>query len=414
MRKNPPGYPLPDGELGDDDLACQLVYLPDRDEYWRALYAALHYMTTWIAWERDVDHRGADAASNWREAFELTSECWRMTCLDEITDRMDDIIAMLALKKDCCDDNITYGPGTEVTTDIEPDVGDPPDYYGETAVTDWDDWREHVCLNAHLYVDKLVWQAGEMDDLLQLGGVTIGATGAGLLLLGAVGLLIAVPFAVVAATAAGILAAGTLAVFLTTADDIEDAREDIVCALIQGGSVSDVVESALGSLSLDWLLFFSHVDYDNATAIIYEGGYDGEYLPPELRDDCDTCGYEQETDETVEIEWIYGVLTDYDDETHEWTVDGHPVSGCRQIQFKLWTDVTRTTKKPCKVVVTSCDASVQCASLYMNTGWEGGVKQWEENHPPLPDVTYVAVDQYQHLHDFGSPYTITFKLYTVP
>lgn len=212
-----------------------------------------------------------------------------MTCLDDITDRMDEIITLISLKKDCCDDNITYGPGIELETEIDPGEGDPPDYYGETAVTDWADWEEHVCHNAHVWVDSLVWQAGEMDDLLQLGGVGIGAVGAGLLLLGALGFLIAVPFAVVAATAAGILAAGTLGVFLTTADDIEDARDDIVCALIWGHSVSDVIEAALGSASLDWLLFFSQVPYDNVTSIIYEGGYESEYLPADTRDDCN-CG----------------------------------------------------------------------------------------------------------------------------
>lgn len=414
MKHIPPGYPLPAGDLGEDDLACQLVYLPDRDEYWRALYAALHYMTTWIAWERDAAHRGADAAANWREAFELTSECWRMTCLDEITDRMDDIIAMLALKKDCCDDNITYGPGTEVTTEIEPDVGDPPDFYGETAVTDWDDWREHVCLNAHLYVDKLVWQAGEMDDLLQLGGVTIGATGAGLLLLGAVGLLIAVPFAVVAATAAGILAAGTLAVFLTTADDLEDAREDIVCALIMGGSVSDVVETALGSLSLDWLLFFSQVPYDSATAIIYEGGYEGEYLPPELRDDCDTCGYQQEDNTTVHVEKIWGESVDYNSETKEWTIPSWGVGGCEQSSFTLWETPSKVVKKPCKVVVTSCTGSTQCSTLESDRGILDSVEVYDYTHPPLAHLGLSLVDNYRHLHVATVEYDLTFKLYTIP
>lgn len=283
-----PGYPLPSGELGNDEIVCQLVYLPNRDEYWQAFFSAYHYMTTWRAWERDSGKRGQDAAANWRESFELTMECWRMTtCFEEVTDRLDDIIAMLALKKDCCDDNITYGPGIEVETEINPQVGDPPENYGETEISDWDEWTEHVCYNANLYVDNLVWQARQMDDLLQLGGVTIGATGAGLLLLGAVGLAIAVPFAVVAATAAGILAAGTLAVFLTTADDIEDARAEIVCALIWGESVSDVIENALGSLSLDWLLFFSYVPYDSATSILYEGGYDGEFLSAETRSDCE-------------------------------------------------------------------------------------------------------------------------------
>lgn len=412
MRKNPPGYPLPTGDLGEDEIVCQLVYLPNQPAYWQALFSALHYFTTWKAWERDDDHRGQDAASNWRAAFEMTVECWRMTCLDEITDRMDDIIAMLALKKDCCDTNITYGPGTEVETEIEPDVGDPPDFYGETAVTDWDDWREHVCHNAHVWVDSLVWQAAEMDDLLQLGGVTIGALGAALLLLGAVGLVIATPFAVVAATAAGILAAGTLAVFLTTAADIEAAREDIVCALIQGDSVSDVIENALGSASLDWLLFFSAVAYDNVTAIIYEGGYESEYLPPDLRDDCGACGFEQQSDSDVYVHGVYGVDWAYDEDEKEWSVKGEAVTGCVQVQFTLWETPSRITKKPCRVVVTSCGPEIgKCSSNSMELGYLASSLEWEHDHPPLSSFGLAAVDQYQHLHAALSDYTITFKLY---
>lgn len=284
---NQPGYPLPSGEAYTDDIVCQLVYLPNRPEYWRALLAALHYFATWKAWERDDDHRGADAARAWRESFELTLECWRMTCLNQLQEDVANIFVLLRDRKDCCDDNITYGPQTEVGTEIEPEVGDPPDYYGETAVTDWDDWLEHVCHNAHLYVDSLVWQATEMNTLLTLGGVGIGFLGAALVLLSFVGVGLAVTYALVAATAAGILELGSLGIFLTTADDIEDARNDIVCSLLWGNSLSDAVETALGSASLDWLSFFSQIDYESATAIIYEGGYESEYLPADTRDDCE-------------------------------------------------------------------------------------------------------------------------------
>lgn len=414
MRKNPPGYPLPAGELGSDDIVCQLVYLPDQPEYWQALYSAIGYFATWRAWERDDDKRGKDAASNWRAALELTTECWRMTCLDEITDRMDDIIAMLAMKKDCCDDNIVYGPGTEVTTEIEPDVGDPPDYYGETAVTDWDDWREHVCHNAHVWVDSLVWQANEMDVLTQLGGVTIGAVGAGLLLLGAAGLLIAVPYAAVALTAAGILAAGSFVIFLTTADDIEDAREDIVCALIQGGSVHDVIEDALGAASLDWLLFFSQIPYDNVTAIIYEGGFESEYLPADLRDDCDTCGYQQEDNTTVHVEKVWGESVDYNSETKEWTIPSWGVGGCEQSSFTLWETAAKIVKKPCKVVVTFCGGSTQCSTLESDRGILATVEVYDYTHPPLAHLGLSLVDDYRHLHVATVEYDLTFKLYTIP
>ncbi|GAH78283.1 unnamed protein product, partial [marine sediment metagenome] len=162
---NPPGYPLPDGELGDDDLVCQLVYLPNRPEYWQALLAAVHYFSTWKAWERDDDKRGKDAAANWRDAFELTIGCWRMTCLEELTETVTDILELLQTKKDCCDDNVTYDIVEDIETDIVPFEGDAPEVYGETEIEDWDEWAEHVCYNAHLYVDYLahagdtIWEA---------------------------------------------------------------------------------------------------------------------------------------------------------------------------------------------------------------------------------------------------------------
>ena len=93
--KTNPDYPLPEGELGEDEIVCQLVYLPDRPEYWQALLTEIHFLATWQAWERDDDKRGKDAASNWREAFELTMECWRMTCLEDLQANVASILALL-------------------------------------------------------------------------------------------------------------------------------------------------------------------------------------------------------------------------------------------------------------------------------------------------------------------------------
>jgi len=285
MYNKQPGYPLPDGELGDDDLVCQLVYLPNRDEYWRALLGGLHYFTTWLAWERDDDKRGKDAAANWRLAFEKTMECWRMACLEDLENNVAAILALLQGKKDCCDGNVTYLPQSEYTTDIEPEVGDPPDYYGETAVTDWDDWLEHVCYNAHLYVDHLVHQAEQINDAIGVGMLSMGLIGSGLALLSFGPLGIPAAFAIVSTTLFGLIAASALT-FDDKAEDIEDARDDIVCALINGTSLRDAVEDAVGSTSLEWTLFYSIPDYESAQAIIYEGGADGKFLPSELRDDC--------------------------------------------------------------------------------------------------------------------------------
>lgn len=287
-QKNPPGYPLPSGTLGSDEIVCQLVYLPDRDEYWQALYGALSYMATWRAWERDIDKRGKDAADDWRAALELTTECWRMACLDELTETVENILLHLQGTKQCCDDNVTYLPTDEVTTDIVPNEGDAPDYYGETAVADWDEWNEYLCYAAHFYVDYLTGVGNNLYEAVRNNSIGIGVVAAALTLLGASGIGLPVAFATAAAIVGGLALLATISTFIDSAEDIEAARTEIVCAILNDGDLAGVVETALGS-NLAWDLFYSEILYDQAKSIMYEGGYDGEFLPAEKKDDCVSC-----------------------------------------------------------------------------------------------------------------------------
>ncbi len=285
MTKNQPGYPLPAGELGEDEIVCQLVYLPDRAEYWQALLAAIHYMSTWRAWERDSNKRGKDAASNWREAFELTMGCWRMTCLEQLQSDVANILAYLRNTDPCCDTNITYYDSSTHITVIVPGVGDPPETYGETAVEDWDEWSEYLCHNANLWVDELIRAANTMDSALSTGGLTIGLLAA---------ILTAIAFFVVGGVLAlpilmtilfGLTVGVSATVFADAADDLETNRDFIVCALVQGQSVSTAVMAALNS-GTAWDTLYQFIDYDSATAILYNGG-DGEtYLEAETDDTC--------------------------------------------------------------------------------------------------------------------------------
>lgn len=284
-QKDQPGYPLPDGVLGEDEIICQLVFMPDRPEYWQAFLGAYSYMCTWRAWERDDDKRGKDAAANWREAFELTIGCWRMACLEELQENIEAIRILLENRKDCCDDNITYLPGDEVDTDIDPGVGDPPDYYGETEVADWDEWNLYLCYNAHKYVDYLAHVGAQMQTAVTTGSMYIGLVAAGLTLLAASGIGLPVAFVIAAAITSGIVLTATLLTFDGSEDAIEDARYDIVCAIMHNYGLADAVELALES-GLDWDLFYQFIQYDTALAIMYEGGHDGEFLPAETLDDC--------------------------------------------------------------------------------------------------------------------------------
>ena len=127
-----------------------MVCIPNRDEYFQAFWGTLHYLATWIAWQRDVDKRGKDAAESWRFANEATEVGNRMGCLEDLITDVNDIKEFLLLKKDCCDANITYDQSTTFNTLIVPGQGDDPTVYGENEVAYWDEWLEHVCYQAHL------------------------------------------------------------------------------------------------------------------------------------------------------------------------------------------------------------------------------------------------------------------------
>lgn len=282
------GYLLPAGDAYTDELRCAIVYYPNKDEYRRALRGSLDYLATWVAWERDASHRGKDAARAWKEANELTAGCIEMTnCLDDLLSELQSIKSILGNLILCCDGDITYGTQPEISTDIVPGVGDPPGYYGETPITTWEEWEDHVCYNANRYVDFLVQQAENFAVAAQTSSWVIGLVAAGLAILSFTGIGLPISYALASTVLFGLLQAGS-GTFDGVAEDLENARDEIVCALLSGNSLEDVVGDAIGTNTPAWLVLFQFVDYGSATSILYEGGYGGEYLPADTSDcNCD-------------------------------------------------------------------------------------------------------------------------------
>ena len=413
MKKDHPGYPLPSGVLGADELVCQLVYLPDRDEYWQALLAAIHFMSTWIAWEPDDDHRAKDAAANWREAFEFTIGCWRMTCLEEITDRMDIMIDLLGTQVACCD-STTIGPVITVITNITPGVGDDPEFWGETAVADWAEWLEYVCYHAHRYVDSLIESAKVLDLAVTLGNYTIEL----------LSLMQQTLWYILKGTPVGTgmmmeiyqnfrEGVDLVGEFDGLADKFEAAREDIVCSIVQGGSLSDAVEDAIDN-NIIWLLFYVFTDYGGVQAVLYEGTVDEtEYLPPVKRYDCDLCDYEKLTPSTVTIHEDNVTSLDWDDVNKRWTGVSDLRTGCEAFDISFWTDGTKTVPLECRIRVLSDDGwAGTCGGRYHHLGYLYPVTEWEFDLPRLPDVTDAPVDRWSTFHTWIVTHqTVVFELY---
>ncbi len=253
-----PGYPLPSGDLGEDEIICQLVFLPDRDEYWQAFLGAYAYLATWRAWERDDDKRGKDAASNWREAFELTIGCWRMACLEQLQQDVADILLELQNTVNCCE-NSDPTDGDQYTDPVTDGVGDVPQPiidagYADDAA-DWDGFDDYKCMVAHLVVDsmeaKLRKLAPHVDEAAKVVGgfatvaIIVSAVWTGGLSL-LVGGLIASTGAVALLYAA--LVSGTALV--TLADKIQTNHDSLACAFYWGDGSQNSVDLLKAKIDL--------------------------------------------------------------------------------------------------------------------------------------------------------------------
>lgn len=285
--KNPdPGYRLPSGDLTQDDLACMILFYPDRDEYRRALWGSLDFLGTWLAWERDTEKRGAIAAKLWKNANDLTQECYAMNTCDTILQLLTQIEKNT---RTCCGEStyVTYNENLEVITVINPGVGSPPAYYGETAVTGWDDWAQYVCYHAHKYVDDLIDTANKLHVAVSAGGYVLDfiAHLFSLIQWRMVEDIIPVNFSVIQAIF-NALGEGLIDnEFDDLAQDFETNREDIVCAIMLGDDLGALIESIVPGYL--WTIYYSWFDYDTTVAVIYEGGIEGVgYLTPAQRADC--------------------------------------------------------------------------------------------------------------------------------
>jgi hypothetical protein len=213
------------------------------------------------------------------------------------------ILLWLQSNPQCCDENVTFDNSTTYITVIVPGEGDDPEYYGETAVEDWDEWNEYLCHNAKLWLDELIHHTGNVEAALNYGGMTVALIAAAIVGVSffVVGGVVAMP--VIYAAVAGLVAGISATVFEDAADDLTTAYDDIICAIMLGLSLGDAVEDALG-VSTAWALFFQYIDYSSAQAILYEGGDGITFLESETDDTCTDCVYPQVGEYLTKWEWI--------------------------------------------------------------------------------------------------------------
>ena len=307
-------YLLPSGDAYTTQHWCYLVFVPAMEEYRRAFLGSILGLEVWNIWERNEAKSGTDAARAWKEANQLTMACMdgTMTCLDDILEELVLLRATLSQARDCCDQPYTYTYDDDINPPIiEPGTGDPPATWGDgEVITTWGDWNDYVCYWANAYVDSLLQMVDSLQSYSLLGTYSITAIAALLALGAALGLLIPVSFPLAAAVVAGLLLTGTSSIFVDARNDLENARDEIVCSILQNTGLGDAVEDALSS-GLAWDLFFQFVGYNRALETMYTGEYNGEYLEA-LTDDTCVCADENEFDITFT----------FDSDLEVWTVSG--------------------------------------------------------------------------------------------
>lgn len=291
------GYLLPSGEATEDELACCLVFYPARDEYRRALMGSLDYLATWIAWERDSEKRGQDAAASWKLANIQTWECCSMGFCDDLATTLTDILAAITALECCGDQDIT--DGDQYTDPVVDGEGDVPQNiidagYADDAA-DWDGFASYKCMISHLAVDHVESFLREIAPHISDAGLVIGGVGVLGALLGGIlaiaGFPIAVGLLAALGAAAGIWAwissEGRQAVE-DLADEIALHHDALACAIFEGDGVADSVSDF--NDKVDEL--FSVVNAAGIKAIniapqlkaMYAGRYDQQDIAQKLAD----------------------------------------------------------------------------------------------------------------------------------
>lgn len=320
-------FPLPPAQPFSEGLRWFLVAVPEDTEFVRAALGAYTELAHAWQWGAEGRETGSDEAARlFQVALDETMRAWEMGLLDDIVDSIDEVEELLAALGTvggyiCCDD--VSATGDIVTTDVVPNEGPVPDY-GDTTPADWDEWHEFLCNAAHMYVDARIVQAVELSNLLKAGTVIIGAVASILSLGAAVGLILTIKYAAATAVTAGLAGAGSLDLD-NAASELEAARDDIVCAVMNGTSLAVAIEDAVSSLS--WNLLFRWIDYDSHRAQLYNG--DG--IPAISRTDCN-CDPPSETQIIVCI----GTLVETD------TYSSASPAGCHRVDLWWSRDVVVT------------------------------------------------------------------------
>lgn len=312
MAKRNVGYLLPDGDAYTDELACMMLFYPDKPEYRQALFGALDFFGTWLAWEKEPEHKGKDAALAWSEAIALTRDCIDMNTCETMLELLTEIRNNTGIY--CCD-VVDVSDGDQYTDEVEDGVGDVPQNiidagYADDAA-DWDGFDDYKCMIAHLMIENIQAQVAKIESFMlptgaMAGGVVaLAAIMAAILTGGAAilvyGIVVAIGLTSVVYAALALIGEAGMSDLV---DDLVTHYDALVCSIYEAdGSAAAVVAlkdeidelfnpvpaTILKALNLPVqlkALYNGRYDQQDIAEILADDGYDlGDYT-------CVPCGAE--------------------------------------------------------------------------------------------------------------------------
>jgi hypothetical protein len=258
-----------------------------------ALLLGLSEQLTWQKTFRLDDYDWSDKDLLDADVADLQRNLTMPTNLSDIIQYIDEIEELLRGLQEigitgqgaCCGNTAPISEEKTLENDDYPTT--PPAYWGDEPVTDSDDWQQLVCGAAHAYVDLLTNTSDELEHLVTAGALVVGAIAGILALLSGAGILLAVGYGTAATITSGVISGAILGTFGSASDDLEAARDEIVCAITHGDEelLSDAIETTVSGLA--WSLWFQHIDYSSAWATMVDGFNQNGSLPVDRREDCD-------------------------------------------------------------------------------------------------------------------------------
>jgi hypothetical protein len=266
---------------------------------------SLDYLATWIAWERDSEKRGQDAAASWKLANIQTWECTSMGYCDDLYTTLQALLAATQALECCGEQDIT--DGERYTDPVVDGEGDVPQNiidagYAEDS-EDWEGFADYKCMISHLAVDHIEQFFRGMGPVFNDAGIAVGGVGVAFALLGSILALAGFPitFAIIGAVGAASAVWYWVATYGKDAvDDIADEiaihHDALACAIYNGDGVSDAisdfndeVDSLFGAIDAAGI---KAVGFEPQLRAMYSGRYDQQDIAEKLAaQGYETIGY---------------------------------------------------------------------------------------------------------------------------